>query len=326
MRKLKNKNQTNLTSSNKQGFTIIETSLVTAFMALLMIAIATVTTSISALYRKGITLKAVNSVGRNLITELTTTINSSPSIDSVSLCNSLLPASNTTARNTCIDKNAYNYIYQSWEQRNYRDQATGSTGTIQYGGVLCTGDYSYVWNTYYGLNQINGSNHQYGIVYQDASGRRQEINDDFKMLRFKDPTYLACSVNVNDNYEVSNNHQIDITKLQNGVSNPMSETDFQSNFLQPADVDGSSDISLDLYELTIFPVSQDSVTLRSFFSGTFILATERGEVSIVRSGDYCNVENYQGDTASNLLDLGSEFNYCGINKFNFAARTAGSGI
>ena len=28
-----------------------------------------------------------------------------------------------------------------------------------------------------------------------------------------------------------------------------------------------SDINLDLYELVIFPISQDTVTLRSFFSG-----------------------------------------------------------
>ena len=65
-------------------------------------------------------------------------------------------------------------------------------------------------------------------------------------------------------------------------------------------------------------------------SGTFILATLRGDIDIMRSGDYCSLGtqfedkngNMVGDTSS-LNNLGSEFNYCAINKFNFAARTAG---
>ena len=60
-------------------------------------------------------------------------------------------------------------------------------------------------------------------------------------------------------------------------------------------------------------------------SGTFILGTERGNINIERSGDYCDVNHLDQDqeTTTALLDLGSEFTYCSINKFNFAARTAG---
>lgn len=302
------------TAKTKSGFTIIEVSLVTAFMAMLMIAIATVTTSISALYRKGVTLKAVNSVGRNIVSELTTGINSAPSIDSTSLCTTLIPKLNQGARDECMKNNAYRYIYQTWEDA-HTDPVTKATGRIQYAGVLCTGDYSYVWNTYYG--QDVGKT--LSVLYLDSSGHKQ-VKKDFKLLRFKDKTYLACSTNVDNsyNYDLANNPELNVTELKNGTPNKISS--FRDNFLY------SSDIPLSLYELTVFPVSQDSVTLRSYFSGTFILATERGEVNIVRGGDYCNVEEFQGDTASNLLDLGSEFNYCGINKFNFAARTAGSGI
>ena len=308
------------TVTTKPGFTIIEVSLVTAFMAMLMIAIATVTTSISAMYRKGITLKAVNSVGRNLVTELTTSINAAPSIDSASLCNSLIPSTNTIAQQKCIDDGAYKYVYQSWEGTT-RDQATGVEGPIQYGGVLCTGNYSYIWNTFYGRK----FGQTLRLTYKDTASGPDKHQQDFKIIRFVDKTYLACSVNVNNNYDVIGSRNIDVTHLRNGVTNVIDG--FQDNYLE------ISDITLDLYELTLFPVSQDSVTLRAFFSGTFILATERGEVNIVRGGDYCNVDQPLYDptdpdagTATNLLDLGSEFNYCGINKFNFAARTAGSGI
>ena len=93
-------------------------------------------------------------------------------------------------------------------------------------------------------------------------------------------------------------------------------------------------MTLWLYELTMFPISQDQVTLRSFFAGTFILATNNGDVNIVRSGDYCSMDgkglnidaDKETDAAGNVQSLGSGFNYCGINKFNFAARTAGSGV
>lgn len=310
---------------HKSGFTIIEVSLVTAFMAMLMIAIATVTTGLSALYRKGITLKAVNSVGRNIVTELTNTINSAPAIDSASLCNTLIPSSRKDARQKCINDNANNYVYQSWEDETY-DKATGTKGRVQYSGVLCTGNYSYVWNTFYGLD----SGKAVTVAYYDAASAPRKTKEGFKLLRFKDKTYLACSTNVNSGYEFEGKREIDITHLENGTINIVN--DFQDNYLSDPkensneDSNKNSDISLSLYELTLFPVSQDSVTLRAFFSGTFILATERGEVNIVRGGDYCNVDDFQEDTSSNLRDLGSEFNYCGINKFNFAARTAGNDI
>ncbi len=64
-----------------------------------------------------------------------------------------------------------------------------------------------------------------------------------------------------------------------------------------------------------------------FFSGTFILATNNGDVNIVRTGDYCDPHSTNTDGATGSpLNLGSGFNYCGINKFNFAARTAGSSV
>lgn len=61
---------------------------------------------------------------------------------------------------------------------------------------------------------------------------------------------------------------------------------------------------------------------------SFILATMRGGVDIMRSGDYCSphmIDEITGesDDSGNILTLGAEFNYCAINKFNFAARTAG---
>ncbi len=307
----------------KNGFTILEVTLVTAFIALLLIAIATILVNISALYQKGATLKSVNEVGRNLVTELTGALNSAPSIDSISICNSLI--NEGSARETCIRDGARKFIFQDIEIER-EDPITHQPGMTQDGGVFCTGEYSYIWNTYYGRNEgqplkvlYNGGE----VQAVPASVEDDRNKKPFKLVRFEDKTYRACSTNVDQNYNGGisrDNRTIDIRLLANQAPNPV--TSYEQGFLS------TSEIDLDLYELVIFPIAQDNVTLRALISGTFILATERGNVGITRSGDYCDItnDNGNGDGSGNLQDLGSNFNYCGINKFNFAARTAGNGV
>ena len=299
--------QPKLTHRTQSGFTMVELSITLAFLALLLISIAVITTNIIAIYQKGMTLKAVNSVGRGLVEELTTAINTAPSVDTTSLCNSL--AGDDAA--ACRSDNAFKYVYQA----NYN-----SAGQ-QYNGVFCTGFYSYIWNTYYGVDSGNTLSLRY---LSNTDGSTPTI-DAPRLIRVEDRTYRVCSaVMVPDSYTSTfastSSATIDITKLagSTNVTNPIPEP--QSGMLNEFDLD------LMLYEFTIFPISQDAVTLRTYMAGTFILATLRGDVDITRSGDYCTLggtaEDGTGDTSS-LGNLGAEYNYCAINKFNFAARTAG---
>lgn len=296
------KKQNKQFSKVRQGFTIIEITLVMAFVSVLLISIAMIISNIMAVYQKGLTLKSVDSVGRNLIEEFTTAINAAPSIDTANLCRT--HTTDDITKQECESNGAYKFIFQSRQS---------NTESVQYSGVLCTGNYSYVWNTQYGIQ----ANQSLNLKYRTSSGEYEVAQP--HLIRFEDRNYLACTVSVNSNYEFLDtfkndaNHTIDITELENGQSNPIAEP--EQNFL-----DGS-ELPLLLYELTVFPISQDSVTLRSFFSGTFILATEqqKDDASITRTDNYCQIEN----PGANLLDIGSRFNYCAINKFNFAARTAG---
>ena len=303
--------------TTKHGFTMVEFSLSMAFIAALLISIAIIISNIITIYQKGLTLKAVNSVGRGLIDEFTESINSAPSIDTRSLCNSHITGnpdgSPSAAQTACKDDKAFNFIFQ----HRYGDSPYDTGATVQYAGVFCTGNYTYIWNTFYGMEKGKTISLKY------RNGGSTETLSNFRLARFEDKTYRACSASTNKaNYspELTNstaaNYEIDITKLANGAENstPTPTQGFLNSF----------DLDLMLYEFTMFPVSQDEVTLRTFMSGTFILATERGRVNIVRSGDYCDVEGLNTDDTTSLLnDLGSEFNYCAINKFNFAARTAG---
>lgn len=302
----KSQAQKNYTKT-KAGFTMVELSITMAFIAVLLISIAIITTNIMTIYQKGMTIKAVNSVGRGLIEELTSSINAAPSVDTTSLCNSLA----SSDPSACKADNAFKYVFQA----NY------ATDGKQYNGVFCTGYYSYIWNTYYGVD----SNHTLNLRYlpQNSSLSEARTVEAPRLLRVEDRTYRVCSAVMQDNAYTStltSNATIDITELagNTNVKNPIPEP--QSGMLNEFDLD------LMLYEFTIFPISQDAVTLRTYMSGTFILATLRGDVDITRSGDYCSLagttEDGESDTSS-LNNLGAEFNYCAINKFNFAARTAG---
>ncbi len=312
------KNIYNRTIKNhtKSGFTIVEVTLSLAFIGMLIIAIAMILVNIFALYQKGLTVKSVNSVGRNIVSELTNAINAAPSIDSTSICNTL--ASN---KDECLESGAFEYIFQSGTgSRSY--QTPGEESAIQYYGALCTGRYTYLWNTYPGIDQGHTLRLRYNVSPSDMN---RTTEDNFKIIRFEDRNYRTCAA-MQSSHEAGGVREIDIRELPNGATNYIHEAPV-TGFLD------STDTELYLYELTVFPISQDSVTLRAFFSGTFILATDRGDVNIFRSGDYCNPNavldfgdnpDYGGN--GSVLDLGSEFNYCAVNRFNFAARTSGNVI
>ncbi len=280
-----------LINETKSGFTIVELSITMAFLAVLLISIAIITTNLIAVYQKGLTVKAVNSVGRSLTDNLTSAINDAPSVDTTSLCQAV---SSGTARDNCLANSANKFIFQA------KYDAEGH----QTSGVFCTGHYSYLWNTKYAISD----GLQLDLLYRDSSNNPRSISAP-RLIRFEDPTHRACAVATNSNYASTINtlSQINIRSLASGYSNPIPSPD--DNFLTEFDLD------LTLYELTIFPISQDSVTYRTYVAGSFILGTERGDIDIQRTGDYCKVDDTD--------NLSSEITYCSINKFNFAARTAG---
>ncbi len=60
----------NRSTNHRQGFTLIELMLAMTYVALLLLAIAMTTMQIGRIYNKGITLKNVNQVGRDVTDEL----------------------------------------------------------------------------------------------------------------------------------------------------------------------------------------------------------------------------------------------------------------
>ncbi len=125
--------------NHKKGFTIIELLLAMSFLATLMLAVAMTIVRIGEIYNKGLTVKEVNIAGRSLSSELKKSIGETQSIK-------LAPA----------DKQ---YIQQAW------------------GGRLCVGRYSYIWNYGKTLSDNTTNSNNSNVYTTDSKVRFVKVAD-----------------------------------------------------------------------------------------------------------------------------------------------------
>lgn len=132
-----------------KGFTLVELLLAMSFISALLVAIAVTVIQISGTYNRGITLKEVNQAGRSLSNELQRTITSGApfSIESG-------PGGR--------------YIVQD-----------------DWGGRLCTGQYSYIWNFGQALNNNDPSSDRLNVYVDDASSQ-------IRFVKVLDPSAAYC--------------------------------------------------------------------------------------------------------------------------------------
>lgn len=283
----------------RSGFTIIEISIAIAFLAIILITVAILTINILSIYRKGLSIKAVNANGRTLIDEFSRAISSSPAKSSEIACNKIISES---ARESCINDKAYRITYQ---QNTRSITINGKTKQIPTFGAFCTGRYSYIWNTGYTFNQFDPDINKSGISkasfsYKIKSKSGTQTLNNFRLLRVDDSDREVCLSHING-YTVSNSNHFSLT------SRPLNN--------EPLELLSSAEEDLAFYDFKIFPPNQHELTRHSFYSGTFILATIRGGIDITSNGDFC--KNPQDNS------LQTDFAYCAINKFNFAMRATG---
>lgn len=103
--------------TNYQGFTIIELLLAMSFVSVMLLGIAITVMQIGSIYNKGLTMKSVDQAGRTLSDDMRRTLSGSEPF--------------------VIDDGSY---------RTQRHPETDA-GEPSDGGRLCTGTYSYIWNT-----------------------------------------------------------------------------------------------------------------------------------------------------------------------------------
>ena len=287
-------------NNKKPGFTLIELTLAVTFISLLLLAIAWLTIHITSTYEKGLAIKAVNSVGKELIDDFSRSIAGSPAMTVESICNSVyVPSSNSSRerdRKKCLDDRASRIIYQ---QRYGTVKIKGKEQVVPTSGVFCTGRYTYLWNTAYALNSTDYENgFKFRATFSDSSGN---VNNEFRLLKVPDFNRQLCK-----------SHMETTSYAYDG--NLYFTLDGDAEAVELLD---NSENDLALYDLRIFPPTVHSLTNSAFYSGTFILATLRGSIDITATGDFCS------DPPDNL---DTDFAYCAINKFNFAMKASGESI
>jgi len=296
----------------KRGFTLIELSIAIAFVSILLIIVALVTDDVISSYRKGVAMKSINTIGLNLVDEFTNAISQSPATNFSNLCGryKLLDRNADEIYNSCVADDGDKFIYQSYRY-GVRIKEKDVTTTLPTFGAFCTGKYSYIWNTGYALNgdlyvlsdQLGGGKvPQARLVMKDGNNRTSYTG--FRLLKVNDATRSVCETQLVDNYDYMD------------ASTTSGYVDFEvvgSRAPEELLTFTSEKSGLALYDFSVFHPAQDTATNHLYYSASMILGTVSDSINIAADSDRCLVpDNFKSD-----------YNYCAVNKINFAIRATG---
>ena len=249
------------------GFTIAELSLAMGFISTLLITVAILIVHLIGTFQKGLSIKSVDTMGQSLSDNLSRTISASQG------------SNFSSARD--------NY-YQQWISsdsitiKNTSGRQISTTGKVPTRGFFKTGNFTYVWNTGYVLNENESV---YNLTEEQATVKDQDNKEykNFRLLRVKGtPKSISAD---GKTYEFENT---------------------------PVELLASSESALAIYDFQIFSAAYDTNTQHAYVSGTFILGTISGGIDITSNSNFCT------DVPDGLT---TDFNYCAINKFSFGTRT-----
>ena len=293
----------------KEGFTLVELSLSLLFIGILSVTVVLLINNTVSAYQRGLTLSRVNSVGMELVDDMRATVQNSPA---GSLTNTCVYAS---TRENCNSDGGYKYMYF----KVYGNIRIGNSSEVQevplYGG-FCTGLYSYVWvSGYYDANNVTGDllNEERRPVLRvdddnDKTTAPKNIANKFRLIKIEDRGRSIC-IRRRGNDDSYNNDDANDLNYELEISN---YGNIEPVELLPAD----SSNNLVLYDLYVAkPAINENSGL--FYSVSFILGTVNGGINIKAGGNYCVPPSDEEDRDS------ENFDYCAINKFNFAAQANG---
>lgn len=274
-------------NSSKKGFTLVELSLSIAFIAILSITIALIINDAISTYRRGLTLNQINTTGMDLVDDIRTAVQNSPA---------------SSPRNSC--KNYKDDFQKNCEENNgmrlMNVAKTGKVNNIEgtpLYGAFCTGAYSYIWNSGYLFLENGGDKATYAVYEGD---KKTEEWNDFRLLKVEDRQRAVCGSVLPDKYNNSENI----------------ESEFKGKDKEPVVLlanDGANPLAL--YSFTSALPAVDGLNSAAFYSMSFILGTVQGGINVMSMGNFC--------AAPESFDSAENFDYCAINKFNFAAQANG---
>lgn len=293
----------------KLGFTMVELSLSIAFLSILSITIVLIITNAVSAYHRGLTLNDINSTGMDLVEDIRRTVQNSPHESLSSICASAYP--NGTEEKGKCEKNEGNSgarLIATSFTRMIRIGASGEEVEVPVYGAFCTGAYSFIWNSgyFFSSGDVKFVNDEKSAMLKigDSSG---PISD-FKLLKVKDSNREVC-INAAASESTKGGF--------NGVFGIKSSKEITENNPPEDLLEGKNNLAI--YELQV-PIPADNGKNTLFYSISMILGTVQGGINVKASGDYCATPGGYNAAIEN-------FDYCAINKFNFAAQaTGGRGV
>ena len=294
----------------RSGFTLVELSLSIVFIAILSVAVAIIITNAISSYHRGIILNQINTTGMEIVDDMRASIQNAPARSVKNECSGIYEESD--ALKECEEDGGRNFVVVT-KTSNVMMGSKKIENTPIY-GALCTGGYSYIWKSgYYYSDDVNKEESdlpevqvKYKVGNSDASPDSPDSN--FRLLKVHDKNRAVCIVAMGEKYtdgagEASN--EFDLTKTEYG------------GVLDEKPYDLMDDNSgLALYDLSAAVPASSMSTNSMFYTVSFILGTLSGGINVMSTGDFCTPP---GDSNNGV----ENFNYCAINKFNFAAEANG---
>ena len=285
---------------SKEGFTLIELSLSIVFIAVLSLSIVITILNTVSSYRRGLTLSQVNTLGMAIADDMRAAVQNASTRSPVADC-SLIYA-DATMKATCENNNAEKFVYDK-RAGNIRI-GTQEEKNVPLFGTFCTGAYSYVWNSgYFGADNVSVLNVNKASVTYNYKGTKTTKND-FRLLKIRDDSRAICEQFFRTNYGANFstfNGKFDVSSI--------------SIDEEPVELlDNKEGNDLAIYDISSTAPAASPDKANMFYSVSFILGTTRGGANIKANGKSCAAPQ---DSAL------SDFDYCAINKFNFAVQANG---
>jgi type II secretory pathway pseudopilin PulG len=293
-------------TTRQRGFTLIELMLAIGFVGSLLVLIALIIIQIMGLYNKGLTLKEVNEVSRVVVRDMQQSVSGSDAFrlqylkdDTPTYATTFQQAVNPGGNNSQIDY--------------YSNDA---------GGRLCTGVYSYVWNTGGAIRLVRdnadaktyrtpGNNNAPATGYPiqfvnrtNADGSTKQVPARF--IKKRDTAKDLCRLPAGD--------ELATTTHDRSLGN---ENEFINVF-------GTGNNELVLYNFSIEtplkPTSEnrmdDLTAVSTFYYVKLIVGTQNGDEN-TQNGLITSTEVCKPPAEA----LQNEGEYCAVNKIDFVART-----
>lgn len=310
--------------SYREGFTLVEISLSLIFVSILAFAIALIIGNTIGAYRRGLTLNQVNTLGMSLADDFRVALQNSSSKTLASTC--AIVYKDVTERAKCEADEAFKFVtatkYTSMSVKR-NDNNKNNYSQVPIYGVFCTGTYSYIWNTGYfespDVEFGTKSNGWVRLKYKDSNGAVLTIGDNtpFKLLKVKDTTRAVCIAAINPNYDSNGTNLVRYAEPDGGIPNVLDISKIGDGQL-PEDpeylIPENTAEKMALYELLVVRPAIAVEDNNLFYSGSFILGTVGGGIDIMATGKTCATpSDYEIEN----------FDYCAINKFNFAVQASG---